>query len=310
MGRIRKEFEMKKLLKSLRNLYIQGIIFWLPIAVPVAIIFWAVFSAESRMNGLVNLLIPEKLQFPCIGIVLGVIIISVVSIVLGFLGKHWAAKKVFSIVDYVMTRLPVVKLIYGAVHNLLDCLDPTKERQLGKPVIVYTNKSMNIFWIGFITQNSCTHIAGINNPKIKMVYRPFGLNMGGQVYFVSSDMMKELNMSSSDAFALVFSGGVGDAPKSEDSSESDEGLVAESVIEPDPKILKVPLNEFLKAEGFIAGPLKALGSLGDNVEDLIIFSAKEISNMNHVGDASVQKLEKALAKYGYRLADEEGIKDE
>ncbi len=59
--------------------------------------------------------------------------------------------------------------------------------------------------IGFLTQNDLTKL---DLPGDAIVYFPFSYSFAGQVYVVSKDKIKPLNMSAAEAMKLVVSGGV------------------------------------------------------------------------------------------------------
>jgi uncharacterized membrane protein len=144
----------------------------------------------------------ELLNLPYPG--LGFLIIVVAITAFGYLTTNFAFKTLLEWFDHGMNRIPLVKLIYSAVKDLLSAFVGDKKK-FNKPVLVRINKENNLFQIGFITQSDLTDL-GIDDMVV--VYFPHSYAFSGYHYFVPKDSIKQLDISGPTAMKFIVSGGV------------------------------------------------------------------------------------------------------
>jgi uncharacterized membrane protein len=103
-----------------------------------------------------------------------------------------------------MNRIPLVKLIYSAVKDLLGAFVGDKKK-FNKPVLVRINKDNNLYQIGFITQSDLSDL-GLDDMVV--VYFPHSYAFSGYHYFVPKESIKQLNIPGPTAMKFIVSGGV------------------------------------------------------------------------------------------------------
>jgi uncharacterized membrane protein len=103
-----------------------------------------------------------------------------------------------------MNKIPLVKLIYSAVKDLLGAFVGDKKK-FNKPVLVRINKENNLYQIGFITQSDLTDL-GLTDMVV--VYFPHSYAFSGYHYFVPKESIKPLNIPGPTAMKFIVSGGV------------------------------------------------------------------------------------------------------
>jgi uncharacterized membrane protein len=203
------------MIKKLRNLFLQGLGILLPTALSILFLIWIVVSAEVHMAKVAKFAfslmhVPEKWQLPGMGTCLAVVVLVGVCVLVGLFTRIYTIKKIFSLVDLIMERLPIIKIVHGAISNFAECLDPEKGRQLGRPAKIYRNVThRGGFRVGFVTREDCSTLLGIKDPGVSMVYFPFALNMGGIPEFVIKGRIQFIEGANpADIFTLIFSAGL------------------------------------------------------------------------------------------------------
>lgn len=135
---------------------------------------------------------------------LGFLIIIVAITGFGYLTTNFAFKTLIEWFDHGMNKIPLVKLIYSAVKDLLGAFVGDKKK-FNKPVLVRINKENSLYQIGFITQSDLSDL-GIDDMVV--VYFPHSYAFSGYHYFVPKDNIKPLDIPGPIAMKFIVSGGV------------------------------------------------------------------------------------------------------
>ena len=181
---------MENTLRRVLRYFFSGTLFIVPLVATAYFIF-------VSFRWLDNLL-----QLPYPG--LGVAIILLAITAFGYLTTNFAFKTAADWFDRGMNRIPLVKLIYSAVKDLLNAFVGDKKK-FNKPVLVRINKDNNLYQIGFITQPDLTDL-GLQDMVV--VYFPHSYAFSGYHYFVPKENIQPLNIPGPVAMKFIISGGV------------------------------------------------------------------------------------------------------
>lgn len=162
--------------------------------VPLVATAYFIFVSFRWLDNLLNLPYPG----------LGFAIILVAITAFGYLTTNFAFKTFTDWFDHGMNRIPLVKLIYSAVKDLLGAFVGDKKK-FNKPVLVRINKDNNLYQIGFITQSDLSDL-GLDDMVV--VYFPHSYAFSGFHYFVSKENIKPLDIPGPTAMKFIVSGGV------------------------------------------------------------------------------------------------------
>jgi uncharacterized membrane protein len=162
--------------------------------VPLVATAYFIYVSFRWLDDLLNLPYPG----------LGFLIIIVAITAFGYLTTNFAFKTLIEWFDHGMNRIPLVKLIYSAVKDLLGAFVGDKKK-FTKPVLVRINKENNLYQIGFITQSDLTDL-GIDDMVV--VYFPHSYAFSGFHYFVAKENIKQLDIPGPTAMKFIVSGGV------------------------------------------------------------------------------------------------------
>jgi uncharacterized membrane protein len=161
---------------------------------PIGITLWVCWLVFTRVDGWLGLPIPGA------GFVATMALITFV----GFLGSSLLTRSAVAALEAIMARLPFVRLLYSSTKDLLNAFVGEK-RRFDKPVLVTIVPDGSVRLVGFVTQESLTHLGLAEHVA---VYCPHSYNFSGQLYVVAAHQVQAIDVASADAMAFVVSGGV------------------------------------------------------------------------------------------------------
>tara|TARA_B100000809_G_scaffold266929_1_gene333166 strand:- start:8888 stop:9448 length:561 start_codon:yes stop_codon:yes gene_type:complete len=175
-------------MKKLLGYFLQGLLYLVPISVTIYI----VVESIRFVDGIIPVEIPG----------LGLLIILITVTVVGFIGRTLLTRQILNF-DKILDRVPLIKIIYTSVKDLLSAFVGNKKR-FTEPVLVKMEGDVERF--GFITQQDLTHL-GISADKIG-VYIPFSYAVTGNLIVVPKKNVTSVDGSSADIMKFIISGGV------------------------------------------------------------------------------------------------------
>ena len=181
-------------MKKLIDYFIKGLVIFVPMALTVFLLIWAFKSLDA--------IFPDSLtaSFPGMGILLTVLVIFII----GFVASNFLGKKLFALIEKIFTGLPLVKLLYSAVKDMIEAFAGEK-KSFDKPVIASLATGGAAKVVGFVTQESLENL-GLSD--YVAVYLPQSYNFAGNVLLFPKESVKPLTIESSQAMAFIISGGV------------------------------------------------------------------------------------------------------
>lgn len=185
-----KESITRKLLAYLIN----GLVLALPIYITGFVLF-TIFDALDRI-------LPVDHKYPG----LGILILLLVLITLGFLGAKIINDQIRNRFSKFLDRIPFIKTIYKSITDMLGAFVGNKKR-FNKPVLVKLSKEQEVEVIGFITDEDLQEIGSTDEGKIG-VYIPMSYSFSGHLVIVPRSNVKVINGNSLDLMKYVVSGGV------------------------------------------------------------------------------------------------------
>jgi uncharacterized membrane protein len=129
-------------MQRLSRYFFQGLL----IVVPIAITGFTVYKLLQFIDGLL------WFKVPGLGFLLTIIIITAV----GFLTSNFISRAIVRKLDTCMSRVPLVKILYFSVKDLLEAFIG-KKKTFDRPVIVSLFKDSHAKVIGFITSDDLNH---------------------------------------------------------------------------------------------------------------------------------------------------------
>jgi uncharacterized membrane protein len=191
-------------MKSLLTNFLKGIL----ILAPMMVTGWVILFVFTKIDGLLGI------KYPGIGFAITILFILLV----GMLASNVLFTRLFSYFEKVLTRLPVVKLLYFSVKDLIGAFVGEK-KMFNRPVMVAMGHlplgtetapavpGEDIKLLGFVTADTLEFIPEAGDRVA--VYIPQSYNMGGYMMLVPRDRITPLaSVESAKILAFIVSGGV------------------------------------------------------------------------------------------------------
>jgi uncharacterized membrane protein len=197
-------------MKKIGTLFLQGLIAILPIALTLYLIYWLGTSAESVLGQAIRYVIKGHYK-PGMGVLAGFLL----TVGIGILLKLWVFRKVFSLGETLLQKIPGIKSIYGSVRDLVGFFDATKQKGFDKTVMVTVGDD-DTRLMGLVTRDDFSDLPeGIGDDKTVAVYLPMSYQLGGFTVMVPRAKIQPVDMKVDQAMQFVLTAGVSAEDKEE-----------------------------------------------------------------------------------------------
>src|SRR5215217_4826308 len=177
-------------MSRLLNYFFKGVVLLAPLAFTVYVCA-RVFATIDGWLGI---------PIPGVGFLATVVLITL----FGFLASSFITRRMLSLVEGVLERLPFVRLLYSSTKDLLNAFVGEK-RRFDKPVLVAPFASGEARALGFVTQETLTSMGMMEHVA---VYLPQSYNFAGSLSIFPTSAVTVLDAESADVMAFIVSGGV------------------------------------------------------------------------------------------------------
>lgn len=190
-------------MKKIGKYFVNGLLFLIPVGVTVYIVVFLFNTIDQTVKSIfVHGQQGVEPQWWWTG--LGVILLLVVITLVGFLSSLFITRPVLQLIEKLLGRLPLVKLLYSSIKDLVGAF-VGDQKKFNQPVIVNVLPGGNAKALGFVTRKSMDFL-GLE--KSVAVYFPQSYNFAGSVLIFPADQVAPIQADSSDVMAFIVSGGV------------------------------------------------------------------------------------------------------
>jgi len=192
------------MLKSISKTLLTGFVTILPVVLTLYLFYWLAVSAESVLGRLIQLMLPDHLYWPGMGVVAGLAVIFAV----GLLMHAYVVQRLFAKGEQVLYHLPLIKTIYRSIRDFLEYFSPTREKEFEQVVAVsFGDTGMQV--IGFVTQALPENMPEEFREKDSiLVYLPLSYMIGGYAVLVPRNAVRSLDMNMEEAMRFTLTAGV------------------------------------------------------------------------------------------------------
>jgi uncharacterized membrane protein len=177
-------------MKTITRYFFEGLIVILPTAATI----YFVYLIFIKIDGLFSFKIPG----------IGFLITLGLILIVGFIASNIFTKGITNLLERIFSRLPLVKLIYNSIKDLIEAFVGDKKK-FNKPVLVKTSTDSEIELLGFVTEENL----GLLGEKNKVaVYIPQAYNFAGNLIIVSSSQVKLIDASAEEVMTFIVTGGL------------------------------------------------------------------------------------------------------
>ena len=164
------------------------------VVLPLAFTGWVLWFLVTFVDGMISVDIPGLGLLLVVGLVTGV----------GMVASNAVGRRILGRFEAAVTKIPVVKLLYASVKDLLQAF-VGKHRRFDKPVLKLLDPKRDLRVLGFAI---CTHF---DEPKLVghvAVYVPQSYNMAGNLLVVPKNRVEPVDADGAQFLAFIVSGGV------------------------------------------------------------------------------------------------------
>lgn len=189
----------------------KNILTGLIVLIPLVLTFWVIYSLAHFLDQVVLFLPYEYQPYQLIGFNIpgvGVILTAAAIFIVGLIANNFFGKRLISLYEVILDKLPFVKSIYGGIKQVSDTLFSNNSNAFSKAVLIEFPDAKN-YTFAFITGETDEKIAKILKGKYVNVYVPTTPNpTSGYTLMVPRDKIKEIDVSVDQALKYVISMGV------------------------------------------------------------------------------------------------------
>jgi uncharacterized membrane protein len=185
---------MKKLISYL----FQGLLY----TAPFAITGYIIALTFDFIDGILKQTLGKIIGVEIPG--LGILLIIICLIMVGFLGQTIIASPLKYLINHIMERVPLLKVIYSAINDLFSAF-VGKEKKFNRPVLVLINPVSNLHKLGFLTEDD---LSQINVKEMVAVYFPLSYSLSGEFFIVPKENIKAIDMNSAEVMKFIVSAGI------------------------------------------------------------------------------------------------------
>ena len=192
--------------EGLRRYFFAGLLVLLPLVITIWFLGWIVGLMDSVLDLLPSSLRPNSyLPFAIPG--LGALFTLVLILLLGFLATSVVTRRLLTLWDHFLSRIPVFRGVYTSVQKLVESI--FSQEQSGRRVVLIEYPRKGIYTVGFATGFAGGELEKRGEERLVNVFVPTTPNPTAGFYLlVPEKEVKTLEMTPEEAFKLIVSGGM------------------------------------------------------------------------------------------------------
>ena len=186
-------------MKRFMKYFFRGLLVVVPIGITVFILIYVFTGIDTLFSKLLPFIPDTGLR-----LLVGLLVIIGGLFFIGLLASNYIGKKLFGLLDKLFNNVPLVKMLYNAVKDLVEAFAGEKKK-FDKPVLVTLGTSSYAKIVGFMTRENLNNI-GLEDHVA--VYLPQSYNFAGNVLIFPKEAVRPLDIESSEVMTFIVSGGV------------------------------------------------------------------------------------------------------
>lgn len=188
-----------RIIRHLLGYFVQGLLLIAPLSVTI----WAIVMVVNFLDAAILSQLEAIIGFRVPG--LGFLALIVLITITGFLGSTILFRPVLTYFDRVISKAPLIKIIYTAVKDFLQAFVGL-QRRFTEPVLVRLDDATETDRIGFVTSRDLSML-GLPEGRIA-VYFPSSYTILGELLIMPASRIRPLDIAPAEVMKYIISGGV------------------------------------------------------------------------------------------------------
>jgi len=199
----------------LRRYVVAGLLIWAPVGATI-FVFRLLLGLMERLlfwlpaNYRPEALFPALFEFnvPALNAIVSGVLAFVVLVATGMLAANLIGKRLVSVYESWLARIPLVRTVYGSVKHFVEVVFSDTSESFKKVLMIeYPRKG--VYALAFQTSEPVGEVQERTGEVVLTVFVPTTPNpTSGFILFVPRDEVVELDMSIEDALKMIVSLGV------------------------------------------------------------------------------------------------------
>jgi len=198
----------------MRNVFLSGLVTFLPVMGTFACFVWLAAFTESLLYRVLQAILPEDLakllqqehipfQYRLYIGIAGIATVLAIIFVLGLFTKLWFVKSIVAYALRLLERIPLIKTIYGGIKDVIGFFFAPKSKDgKGQMVVLATLPGGTWQQLGIVTRTEFGDLPGLQRElepagaapspgeEFVAVYFPFSYQIGGFSYFIKRSSLQ------------------------------------------------------------------------------------------------------------------------
>ena len=191
----------------MKRYFVTGLLIWVPLGITLWVLDLLIGTMDQSLTVLPAEWQPEAwlgMRIPGLGVILTLLVI----VLTGLFGANFFGQKIIDFWERQLTRIPVVKSIYGSVKQVSDTLLSGNGHAFRK-VLLVRYPHPEAWAVAFQTGTPTSDVQQHTDGEVVSVFIPTAPSpVNGFFFFVRKSDTVELNMSVDDALKYIVSMGV------------------------------------------------------------------------------------------------------
>ena len=201
---------LMKLLNFLWQTLLKGLAVVLPVAATVWLTYWLFAGSEKAMHELLKWIFPGEGDPPYYFYGMGILAALALIFVVGLLMQAYLFRMLFKLMDYLFTKIPLLRSIYGGLKDVADMLaNQDQKKKLNSAVVVELNEDMRL--LGLITRDDLKDLPeGMSDDGGDgvAVYLPMSYQVGGFTLFMPRSKLQPVDIPVDEALRFALTAGM------------------------------------------------------------------------------------------------------
>ncbi len=181
------------------KIILKGLAAILPVTLTLYLIYWLSVYTEKILHPVITAVVPEHYYVPGMGLAAGLVLLFL----LGLAVNAWVVQRLFRLVEGLLERIPLVKSIYGSLHDFMDYFSSTDQRGGLKQVVMVSFGDAKL--LGFLTREKINDLPGLSSETddLVAVYLPLSYQIGGYTMYLPRSKVEPIDIGMEDAMRRV-----------------------------------------------------------------------------------------------------------
>jgi uncharacterized membrane protein len=197
----------KQFILSLRRWLVAGLLIWFPLGATV-LVFSLLLDISDRLFLLIPVRFrPEQIlgfQIPGLGLIFAVLVL----LLTGIFGANLLGRRLVTIYENILNRIPLVRSVYGAVKHFAEMVFSETGTSFKKVLLIEYPRE-GLYSLCFQTSENAAEVQDRTGESVVTVFLPTTPNpTSGFMLFVPRKDIVELDMAVDDGLKMIISLGV------------------------------------------------------------------------------------------------------